>query len=123
MLWVDHWETSSFLGAEALVSATWRGLGENRSFREAPGLYLDPQDWNEEDWTNISPQQAEAIGGLIGVVALLMMTYSDGWLIAAECADRVEFWEGHFFFHSDDPEKLKAANSIIDDFKCKRWKK
>jgi hypothetical protein len=121
LLWVDHWETMTFFGAEALVAATWRGLGEARSFKQAPGLYLDPQDWDEEDQTTISSTHAAALGALVGVIALVMMTYSDGWLISEGCADRIEFWEGHFFFHSHDPMQLERGGAIIDSFGCKRW--
>lgn len=40
LLWVDHWETGVYGGFEnAMVVATWRGLGETRSLQDAPGLY------------------------------------------------------------------------------------
>jgi len=122
LLWVDHWEFAAFEGVlESMVSAAWRGLGEARSLSQAPGLYLDSQDWEEDDQTAISPAQKAEMGMLVGVAAMLMMTYSDGWLIADGCADRIEFWEGHFFFHSDDPQKLSLAGAIIDESSCKRW--
>ncbi len=122
LLWVDHWETLTFCGADSLIAATWRGLGEARPFKEAPGLYLDPQNWDEEIQTAISAPHASALGALVGVIALMMMTYSDGWLIADDGADRVEFWEGNFFFHSDDAAQLERAEAMIDAFGCKRWK-
>jgi hypothetical protein len=122
MLWVDHWEDMTFCGAASLVEAAWRGLGERRSFRQAPGLHLDPQIWDEQDQTAVSPAHADAIGALVGLIALVMMSYSDGWLISADCPDRIEFWEGRFFFHSSDARQLESANAIIDAFGCKRWK-
>lgn len=122
LLWVDHWETAAFEGVlESMVAATWRGIGEMRSLGEAPGLYLDAQDWEDDDQTAISSPHSEALGILVGVVTILMMTYSDGWLIADGCTDRIEFREGHFFFHSDDPQKLSLAEAIVDEFSCKRW--
>ena len=123
MLWIDHWETMLFEGYEnAIVDAAWRGLGEARSLEEAPGLYLDSQDWNEQDQTLISEPQAKARGILSGVVIMLMTTGSDGWLISEGSTDRIEFWEGHFFFHSADQEQLKRADEIVDEFGCVRWK-
>ena len=59
---------------------------------------------------------------LAGVIAMLMMTQSDGWLIAAGCADRIEFWEGHFFFHSQDADQLRRAEAIVEALGCKKWK-
>jgi hypothetical protein len=123
LLWVDHWETGLFGGFEnAVAAATWRGLGEVRSLEQTPGLYFDKQNWDEEDQLAVSPAQAEALGVLVGIVAMLMITMSDGWLISAGCTDRVGFWEGHFFFHSHDQEQVRLANEIVDAFGCVRWK-
>jgi hypothetical protein len=123
LLWVDHWDTGSFGGQEnAIVSAAWRGLGETRSPEDAPGLYLDPQDWDQEDQTEIPASQAEALGILTGVVTTLMITRSDGWLVSEGGTDRIEFWEGHFFFHSADRKQLDRANEIVNEFGCARWK-
>jgi hypothetical protein len=122
LLWVDHWDTGVYGGSEnAMVAATWRGLGETRSLFEAPGLLLESQNWEEQDQTEIVLPQAEALGVLVGLVTLLMMTESDGWLISADSVDRIEFWEGHFFFHSADSAQLERANAIVDEFGCTRW--
>jgi hypothetical protein len=123
LLWVDHWETGLYGGFEnAMAAMTWRGLGEVRSLEAAPGLYLEKQDWNQQDQMAVPPPHAEALGMLVGLVALLMITESDGWLISAGCVDRIEFWEGHFFFHSHDQEQLRRANEIVEEFDCIRWK-
>jgi hypothetical protein len=122
LLWIDHWETGAFGGFEnAVIEAAWRGLGEARSLDAAPGLFLEAQDWDQEDQIEIGAAQAQASGLLDGLVAMLMMTESDGWLISSECADRIEFWEGHFFFHSRDEGQIRRANEIIDEFRCLRW--
>ena len=122
LLWIDHWETGLYGGHEnAIVSAAWRGLGETRSLTEAPGLLLEAQDWEQEDQLEIPPAQAETSALLTGVIAMLMITQSDGWLIAGDCADRIEFWEGHFFFHSQVPAQIDRANNIVDEFGCERW--
>ncbi|MDB5497169.1 MAG: hypothetical protein JWP28_1200 [Phenylobacterium sp.] len=123
LLWVDHWQTGLYGGFEnAIVAAAWRGLGEARPLNEAPGLYFDGHHWDEQDQIEILPSHAEALGVLTGVVAMLMITGSDGWLISADSVDRIEFWEGHFFFHSASREQLKRANDIVDEFGCVRWK-
>jgi len=123
LLWVDHWDTGQFGGFEtAMVSAAWRGLGEQRSLVEAPGLYLGGQDWDEQDQTQVTAAQAESLGLLVGVVAMMMITGSDGWLISEGGVDRVEFWEGNFFFHSGDAGQIARANEIVDEFRCVRWK-
>lgn len=105
-----------------MVSAAWRGLGEQRSLVEAPGLYLGGQDWDEQDQTQVTAAQAESLGLLVGVVAMMMITGSDGWLISEGGVDRVEFWEGNFFFHSGDAGQIARANEIVDEFRCVRWK-
>ncbi len=122
LLWVDHWETGLRNGGNAIVALAWRGLGETRSLEQAPGVFFDKQDWREDDQLAISSTQAEARSILAGIVAMLMMTLSDGWLVSPGCADRIEFWEGNFFFHSDNSEQLRLANEIVDTLGCVRWK-
>ena len=123
LFWVDHWETGVYGGFEnALIAAAWRGLGESRTLEEARGLFLEAYDWGEEDQLIISPAQAEALGLLVGVATTLMMTHSDGWLVSSGCVDRIEFWEGHFFFHSDDKAQLKRADDIVEKYGCARWR-
>jgi hypothetical protein len=122
LLWVDHWEVGNFGVLEnALAAAAWRGLGEVRPPKEAPGLFFDAQNWGEEDQIEVTLEQAEARGVMVGIVALMMMSESDGWLVAPGCTDRIEFWEGNFFFHSETEEKIRQAEAIISAFGCRRW--
>jgi hypothetical protein len=121
LLWVDHWEEGIFGFDHAMAATTWRGLGETRTLSEAPGILFDAQNWNEEDQLEIDPVQKHARSLMLGLVSLLMMTDSDGWLISADSLDRIEFWEGNFFFHSKNKTQLKLANNIVDRYGCKRW--
>ncbi len=99
VFWADRWETGFFGGHEnSLAALAWRGLGDGRTLQEAPGLLFDAEDWSEEDQLQITATHAEASGLIVGLVTLLMMTLSDGWLISTNTTDRVEFWEGNFFF-------------------------
>lgn len=122
VLWVDHWERGIYGFGNVIVSAAWRGLGESRPLDKACGLFLESQDWDEQDQVEVSPVHAEALGMLAGLITMLMMTQSDGWLVSEGCADRIEFWEGHFFFHSADAGQIRRANEIVDAFGCVRWK-
>jgi hypothetical protein len=122
LLWVDHWELGVYGFDNVLVGAAWRGLGETRPLGEACGLFLEAQDWDQEDQAEVSPVQAEARGLLAGMVAMLMMTQSDGWLVAEDCADRIEFWEGNFLFYSADAGQIERANEIVETFGCVRWR-
>ncbi len=123
VFWADRWEPGSFGGREnALVALAWRGVGDGRTLREAPGMVFDREDWNEEDQLRITASHAEALGVIIGLVTLLMMTLSDGWLVSTGSTDRVEFWEGNFFLHSADEEQLRRGHAIVKAYGCKRWK-
>ena len=122
LLWVDFWNTGLYGGHEnSLAEWAWRGMGEKRSLLETPGILFDAQAWDQEDQTEIADPHAAALGMLVGLVTLMMMTYSDGWLISPKSIDRIEFWEGNFFFHSDNPSQLARANDIVEEYGCKRW--
>jgi hypothetical protein len=123
LLWIDHWETGLRGGHEnAMAAMVWKALGETRSLVEAPGLLLTAQNWDEQDQVEIAPAQAEALAILVGLTTTIMSTSSDGWLISQGSLDRIEFWEGNVFFHSQEQSQLKRANEILDDFGCVRWK-
>jgi hypothetical protein len=51
---------------------------------------------------------------------MILMTSSDGWLIAEGSIDRIEFWEGNIFFHSKDAKQIERANALLDSFGCSR---
>ncbi|MCW5749247.1 MAG: hypothetical protein KIT36_23860, partial [Alphaproteobacteria bacterium] len=94
MLWIDYWN-NDFPSAYALFVAARVGLGETRSLSEAPGHYFDPHPYGERDQTRISQEQARETGILVGLTSLLMINGWDGWLVAADSSDRIEFWEGN----------------------------
>ncbi|MGH7024711.1 MAG: hypothetical protein ACREEB_14135 [Caulobacteraceae bacterium] len=121
LLWVDHWNAGAYGFEDAIVAAARVGWGEPRPIEEAPGFYFDRQNWAEEDQVQVLPSQAEAMGALVGLLSILMLTESDGWLISSECPDRIEFWEGNFFFHTKENEQLALGRTIMDEFGCVRW--
>jgi hypothetical protein len=121
LFWVGHWET--ILGFEdAIAQAARIGIGETRSLSDAPGYYFDKYDWHQQDPSEIPSGHREALGMLVGLISMLMLSQSDGWLISTNSRDRIEFWEGNFFFHSEDKEQLRRAEAIIHEFDCVRWK-
>jgi hypothetical protein len=113
LLWVDHWDSLY----EFFVAAR-RGLGEIRSLSEAPGHYFDPFPYHERDQLKIPPEQARQIGILIGLMSIVMVGGWDGWLVAEGSSDRIEFWEGNFFFHSNDSSRLADAKALMIEFDC-----
>lgn len=60
------------------------------------------------------------MGLLEGFTTMILMTSSDGWLIAEGCIDRIEFWEGNIFFHSKEAKQIERANALLDGFGCSR---
>jgi hypothetical protein len=117
LLWVDHW-ADYFPSTYALFMAARTGLSESRSLSEAPGHYFDPFPYDERDQLRISTEQGHQTGILIGLMSLLMMNGWDGWLVAEGSVDRIEFWEGNVFFHSDDKERLMSAKALMHQFEC-----
>ncbi|MCL6546033.1 MAG: hypothetical protein K6T61_12460 [Bryobacteraceae bacterium] len=114
LLWVDYWAKDIFDGFEnAMISAIWRGLGEALPVDQMPGLYLATRNWEQ---TAGSSTQAEAFSMLFGLVSMLLTTRSDGWLIATGCADRIQFYEGRVFLHSQDRARIERANEIASEF-------
>lgn len=122
LLWADQWDSGIYGFETALAEAAWRGLGESRSLDDAPGFFLEAQNWSEEDQADVPPTQAEALGMLVGLGSLIMITTSDGWLIATDCEDRIEFWEGHVLFHSKDKGQIRRAEQIMELYAGPRWK-
>jgi hypothetical protein len=120
LLWVDHWDLH-YPNTHGLFVAARAGLGETRSLSETPGHYFAPYPYEEQDQTKISPEHAQELGILIGLMSLLMMNDWDGWLVADGCSDRIEFWEGYFFFHSSEPARLAEAEAIISHFGCPKF--
>jgi len=117
LLWVDHWD-DSFPSAYAVFMAARAGFGETRSLSEAPGHYFEKFPYHERDQLLISDRQARQTGILIGLLSLLMIEGWDGWLVASDVADRIEFWEGNVFFHSSDKMRLAMAKDLLHQFGC-----
>jgi len=120
LLWIDHWEYVPYEFNDEFLLAARNGLGEVRSLTDAPGHYFEKQNWAEEDQTEVTEAHQRAMGLLEGISTMMLMTGSDGWLIANGSIDRVEFWEGNVFFYSKDAEQIKRASEIFDKFGCSR---
>jgi hypothetical protein len=71
VLWIDHFE-SAVLGDDALLLAMRRGFGEQRALAEAPGHYVDPQPWREQDQLQVTRDHAGALSLLVGIAAVLL---------------------------------------------------
>ncbi len=120
LLWIDHWETGAYGFDHAIAGVIRAGLGEARHFDEAPGYLFEAQKWATEDQAEVSIEMARNTGELIGLATLVMVTQSDAWLLSPDSADRIEFWEGNFFFYSQDPDQIIRAYTIVDQFGCSR---
>ncbi len=118
LFWVSHWELGNPHNSEALVRAARLGAGEPRSFDEAPGHYFDAHPYENLDVTETTPEHNYELGLLIGLVSMLLIESSDGWLLAEGCTDRVEFWEGNVLFHSEDRAKIVDADALLRRFDC-----
>jgi hypothetical protein len=119
LLWLDDWN-SNYPSIYKVFAAARAGLGETRSFSEAPGHYFDSHPYDQEDQMEISPEQAKQVGIIVGLMSLIMVGGWDAWLVADGNVDRIEFWEGNIFFHSSDPAKVAEAEALFSQFNCPR---
>ena len=119
LLWIDHWD-SDYPNTLEAVLAVRRGMGDTRSLSEAPGHYFDPHPFDKWDQLAMSQQHLSEVSLLVGLLVLLMVNSWDGWLLAEDSVDRIEFWEGNIFFHSEDQSRIQQANATIDTYACSR---
>jgi hypothetical protein len=119
LLWVDH-SNSDYPSVYDIFVSARAGLGDARSLSEAPGHYFDSHHYDQQDQTEISPEQAREVGIMVGLMSLIMIGGWDAWLVADNCADRVEFWEGNIFFHSGESSTVARAELLLNDFDCPR---
>ncbi len=122
LLWVQHWEWGNPYDSEAFVRAALLGAAEPRSFDEAPGCLFDPHPYENLDFTEMAPEHTRELGFLVGLMSMLIVTGSDGWLLAEGSTDRVEVWEGNILFYSDDAKSLERAKSLLRSFDCPKMK-
>ncbi len=118
LFWVSHWQSGNPHDSEAFVRAARQGAGEPRSLDEAPGHYFGAHPYENLDITETTPEHNCELGVLIGLVSMLLIESSDGWLLAEGCTDRVEFWEGNVLFHSEDREKIGEADALLKSYGC-----
>lgn len=117
LLWITHFN-KDFPNTYDLFVAARVGLGETRSLSEAPGHYFDSFDYHERDQLMLSPEQVRQTGILVGMMALVMVNSWDGWLIADDGSNRIEFWEGNLFFYSNENARLDDARLLMEEFDC-----
>jgi hypothetical protein len=92
-----------------------------RNLEEAPGHLFDAHPYDELDCTEITTEQRTDAGILIGLMSLIVIERADGWLIASGAQERIEFWEGNVFFHSENADKLDSARTLLKNFACELW--
>jgi hypothetical protein len=117
LVWMESWNDLP-PSQYAFVIAARNGLGESRSLSEAPGHYFDAHPYREQDQLAISPQHAKELSHMVGFVAAMVINEWDGWLVAVDSSDRIEFWEGNVLFYSSDHAQLASARSMIGLFGC-----
>lgn len=120
LLWIDHWGTGVYGADGALIDAARRGLGEMRGLEEAPGHLFGPHDYAEEDQAKTAAEQSQAVALLAGLIVQVLISGSDGWLIAEGGVDRIEFWEGNLYFHAQRAERIAEAEALLQHFECSR---
>lgn len=121
LLWIGHWCSIPADDPAPLVEAARRSLGELRSLEEAPGHLFGAHPYDQAIETRISADHSNDLGLLVGLTILLVLSGSDGWLIAQGSQDRIEFWESHIFFHSTDEARMAEACDLLTTFGCKLW--
>jgi len=114
------WSITQVETDDDFVLAARRGLGEHRSLIEAPGHYFGPQPYAEQDQILATRELRADLAILVGLASMVMISGSDGYLLAGGCSDRVEFWEGNLFFYSAHRERLGEAEALLKAFECPR---
>jgi hypothetical protein len=118
LLWINNWNTGLGNAFEAF-KAIRQGLGEIRDLKEAPGHYFGPFSWIW-DQVEMTQDQLEQTGILAGILFIVMGSGWDAWLVAEDCGDAIEFWEGNVLFYSGHLEKIADAETILRKFDCRR---
>jgi hypothetical protein len=119
LLWLSSWDNYWPNAYEVFVAAR-TGLGADKSLLDAPGLYFDAHDYDNQDQVEMPSEQYRDVSQLVGMMCLVMINGWDGWLIAEGCTDRIEFWEGNLFMYSHDRSRLKEGDRLLDGFDCPR---
>jgi hypothetical protein len=118
LLWINDWTVDLGSSFEAFKEIR-QGLGEIRNLKEVPGHYVRPFSWTW-DQVEMTQDQAEQTGILSGMLFMVMGSGWDAWLLAEDCGDAIEFWEGNVLFYSSNPEKIADASAILRDFDCRQ---
>jgi hypothetical protein len=119
LLWVSHW-SSDFPSLGNIFLLTRQALGENRSLSEVPGHLFPPLRYGDEDISALPANESQEISLLSSMVALVILSDWDGWLVSQGSTNRIEFLEGNILFHSNDSKMLRKAEEIMDTYRCKR---
>ncbi len=117
LLWISHW-ANDVLSFYQVFEAARKGLGAADELAKTPGHLFDPAPTWDLDEAYSSAEQRANINTACGLISLLQLATWDGWLLAENRPDRIEFWEGNVFFYSADPARLNTAKSILAAFKC-----
>ena len=120
LLWIAHWSITQVETDDDFLMAARRGLGERRSLVAAPGHYFEPQPYAEQDQFAATRELRANLALLVGLTSMVMISGSDGYLLAGACSDRIEFWEGNLFFYSSRRERLSEAEALLKVFDCPR---
>ena len=86
----------------------------------APGHYFEPQPYAEQDQFAATRELRANLTLLVGLTSMVMISGSDGYLLAGACSDRIECWEGNLFFYSSRRERLSEAEALLKVFDCPR---
>ncbi len=118
LLWISNWEDAHFPNQTALWTAARRGLGETRPLKETPAHVFPAMPYDQRDAEDFSEEERAEVSLLAPIISLMLDTASDGWLLADGSGDRIEFWEGNVFFHSNSPQRLDAARALLANYGC-----
>ncbi|MES2293230.1 MAG: hypothetical protein V4527_08040 [Pseudomonadota bacterium] len=115
IVFLKDWGFGALAQPYSFVMAAREGQGEHRQLKDAPIHYFPPLSWTWDASEETNEQKIES--GLLSGLLIAMFCFGwDGWFVAPNCPDAIEFWEGNIFFYSDDAERLKVARDLCDNF-------
>ena len=89
-------------------------LGERRTWRDAPAMYVEPQAWS---WDQLDPTPPEQMDSqVLGLVLMSIMDRSwDAWMLTESAEALVNMLEGNVVFYSRSERRLDDGRLMMKE--------
>ena len=115
LFYLHDWGFGALAQPYSFVMAARQGIGETRPLIDARMHHFPTMSWTWDAQEETEEQKRES-GLLAGLVISTMCFGWDAWLVAENCREAIEFWEGNILFYSPANAKLDEARSMLKEF-------